>query len=242
MNPLLDIENLRLERDSREIFSIEKLVVERGDTLAIVGPNGAGKTSLLLTLALLQDPTEGAIKFDGQIAQKSNALSLRRRMAVVFQESLLLNATVMSNLTTALRIRGASRKEAKMKAEKWLDRFGILPLARQPARFLSGGEAQRTSLARAFALEPELLFLDEPFAALDYPTCNALLNDLGELLRDMKMTTLFVTHDYTEIPYIADRAAVMYDRKIMKIGSIKEVFGERIMNRKACIPWEIPES
>jgi tungstate transport system ATP-binding protein len=78
---------------------------------------------------------------------------------------------------------------------KWLDRFGIFHLAGQPARSLSGGEAQRASLARAFALEPEVLFLDEPFSALDYPTREALLNDMGELLKTMNMTALFVTHD-----------------------------------------------
>lgn len=172
-------ENLVLRLGNQEIFRVDKLALARGEVLALVGPNGAGKTSLLLTLALLQKPTAGTVRFDGETANRHNLLALRRRLAVVFQEPLLLDTTVWGNVTTALRIRGVPRREANARAQKWLERFGIAHLARRPARHLSGGEAQRTSLARAFALEPEVLFLDEPFAALDLPTRNALLGELG---------------------------------------------------------------
>ena len=124
------------------------------------------------------------------------------------------------------------------RARYWLERLGIATLARQNARTLSGGEAQRTSLARAFVLQPEILFLDEPFASLDYPTRNMLLNDMGRILRDMNITTLFVTHDYTEIPLLAQRVAVMFDGKIMKCGSVSDIFGEEFLQRKTWTPWE----
>jgi tungstate transport system ATP-binding protein len=102
---------------------------------------------------------------------------------------------------------------------------------------LSGGEAQRTSLARAFALEPDLLFLDEPFGSLDYPTRNSLLNDLGKIVKQMNMTALFVTHDYSEIPFLAEKTAVMYEGRIKKCGSNQEVFGRDYFQRNFWSPW-----
>lgn len=230
-------ENLVLRLGNQEIFRVDKLALARGEVLALVGPNGAGKTSLLLTLALLQKPTAGTVRFDGETANRHNLLALRRRLAVVFQEPLLLDTTVWGNVTTALRIRGIPRREANARAQKWLERFGIAHLARRPARHLSGGEAQRTSLARAFALEPEVLFLDEPFAALDLPTRNALLGELGGLLREAGVTALFVTHDYAEIPYVAERVAVMYGGRIVKNGTVREVFGEELLAQKVWVPW-----
>ena len=235
---MLRAENLRLDLGGREIFNIDELVIHKGEVLALIGPNGAGKSSLLLTLALLQVPTDGAIRIDGEAAGNGNVLRLRRRMAVVFQDALLLDFTVQQNIMTALRIRGVPRRDAAERMNQWLERFGIAHLARRPARVLSGGEAQRASLARAFALEPEVLFLDEPFAALDYPTRKSLLTELEDLLPDMSMTTLFVTHDYTEIPYLAKRVAVLYEGKILKEGSLNEVFGEDILKRSLWVPWE----
>lgn len=235
---MLRVENLRLERGGREILRIHDLTIHKGEVLALVGPNGAGKSSLLLTLALLQQPTGGAIRIGDEAASNGNTLRLRRRMAVVFQEALLLDFTVQQNIMAALRIRGIPHQDAAKRTAQWLERFGISQLAHRPARVLSGGEAQRTSLARAFALEPEILLLDEPFAALDYPTRKSLLNELGQLLSDMSMTALFVTHDYTEIPYLAQRVAVLYEGKILKDGSLNEVFGEEILKRSLWAPWE----
>jgi tungstate transport system ATP-binding protein len=217
---------------------VPNFVLNKGEVTALIGPNGAGKTSLLLTLALLQPPTAGVIHFDGQIVNDGNILMSRRRMAVVFQDSLLFDMSVMGNLTLALRVRGFSRREAEQRAKRWLHQFGVADMARRPARSLSGGEAQRTSLARAFSLEPQLLFLDEPFAALDYPTRNALLNELGQALSSMNTTALFVTHDYTEIPYLAQNTAVIYGGKIVKYGGVRDVFGDEIFERKAWLPWE----
>ncbi|MEW6181769.1 MAG: ATP-binding cassette domain-containing protein [Bacillota bacterium] len=239
MKALLEAENLRLTISGREVFAVDSLTLRKGEVLALVGPNGAGKTSLLLTLAHLQPPTSGTVRFDGRTVRNGNSLALRRRTAVVFQESLLLNTTVLGNITTPLRIKGVPRREAEARASKWLEYFGISSLARRPARRVSGGEAQRVSLARAFALEPEVLFLDEPFAALDYPTRNALLKELGGLLKETGTTTLFVTHDYTEIPYLAGRVAVILGGRIIKEGTMEEVFGGEIRERMSWVPWDM---
>jgi tungstate transport system ATP-binding protein len=158
-------------------------------------------------------------------------------MAVVFQESLLLDMSVLGNITTALRIRKVPRKAALARAHKWLDLFGIWHIASQQARLLSGGEAQRANLARAFALEPDLLFLDEPFASLDYPTRNSLLSDLGKILKRLNTTALFVTHDYTEIPYLAEKTAVMFEGRIKKCGANEEIFGQDFCQRNWWSPW-----
>lgn len=239
LETMLQAEGLRLELGGREIFHIDDLAIRRGEVLALVGPNGAGKSSLLLTLALLQAPAAGTIRIGGETANNGNKVMLRRKMAVVFQQALLLDLTVRQNITAALRIRRVPRRNAAERLNRWLERFGISHLAQRPARLLSGGEAQRASLARAFALEPEVLLLDEPFASLDYPTRKSLLSTMGQLLSEMRMTTLFVTHDYTEIPYLAQRVAVLHEGRILKDGSLDEVFGEGIKQRSLWAPWEV---
>ncbi len=239
LEPLLLAKNLLRVNSTTEIFRVDSFSLMRGERVALVGPNGAGKTSLLLTLALLVPPTSGTIEFDGAIAAPGNLLALRRRMAVVFQESTLLDMTVGSNLATALRIRNVARGESHARVEKWLEVFGVAHLKGRQARSLSGGEAQRVSLARAFALEPDLLFLDEPFASLDYPTRNSLLEDLGQVINEMGMTTLFVTHDYTEIPHLAEKTAVMFKGQIIKAGSNREILGDDYLERRCRVPWEM---
>jgi tungstate transport system ATP-binding protein len=239
LEALLEVENLRLTINGRQIFKVDSLSLAEGEVLALVGPNGAGKTSLLLTLSQLQKPTAGIIRFKGEPVNSGNVLAIRRQTAVVFQEALLLNTTVQGNITTALRIRGVPRREAASRAQKWMEYFGIEHLAHFPARLVSGGEAQRACLARAFALEPEVLFLDEPFGALDYPTRNALLKELGGLLKETRTTTFFVTHDYTEIPHLAGRVAVMFDGRTIREGKTEELLGSEILERISWVPWEL---
>ncbi len=239
MTPKLQAKNLRLAISGREILNIENFMLKNGEVIALIGPNGCGKSSLLKALALIDPPAAGVIYFNGHPVYPGGDMpGARRRMALVFQEALLFDTSVYRNIMIALRIRGVTGKTASERARKWLDRFGILHLARRSARKLSGGEAQRANLARAFALEPEVLFLDEPFSALDYPTRKTLLNEMGKLLKDMKMTTLFVTHDYTEIPYLASNVNVMFEGKIKKSGTVQTIFGEEIFEKRMLTPWE----
>lgn len=234
----LTAEELLLVRDRKRIFYIEQFALREGEVVALVGPNGAGKTSLLLTLALLQKPTEGKIRLNGTPVNGRNALHLRRQMAVVFQEPLLMDTTVLGNVMTGLRIRGVPKDEARRRAEEWLERLGISHLAQRSALRLSGGEAQRVNLARAFALEPRILFMDEPFSSLDYPTRTALLEEIGAILKETRITTLFVTHDYTEIPFLAQRVAVMLNGRLIKTGTVSEVLGTESIPKRIKAPWE----
>jgi len=181
---------------------------------------------LLLCLALLLKPATGTISYKGvQIVNPEQVLQLRRKLAMVFQESLLLNNTVWDNVTLGLRLRGIRGHEAASRTQKWLERFSIAHLARRQARTLSGGEAKRVSLARAFVLQPEVLFLDEPFNNLDSPTRQALLEDFESVLRETKVTTVMVTHDRNEALALADRVVMLMKGSISQLGTPAEVFG-----------------
>ena len=142
---------------------------------------------------------------------------------MVFQEPLLFDTTVFENVASGLKIRGMKGQDVQRIAMEQLDRFGIGHLSRRSARKISGGEAQRTSLARAFALQPEILLLDEPFASLDPPTRESLIEDLEGILRQTKTTTLFATHDRQDALRLSDRIAIMNNGKILQIGSPEEV-------------------
>ena len=142
---------------------------------------------------------------------------------MVFQEPLLFDTTVFNNVASGLRIRGMKRGEIRDRAMEQLERFGISHLNDRSARTLSGGEAQRTSLARAFAIQPEILFLDEPFASLDPPSRDSLIEDLEGILRQTRTTTIFATHDRLEALRLSDRIAVMNGGKILQVGTPREV-------------------
>jgi tungstate transport system ATP-binding protein len=221
---LLEAKDLSVTYGDRRILAIPSLRVMKDEVLAIVGPNGSGKTTLVLCMSLLLRPTTGSIFYNGVAATARDKTRMRRDFAVVFQEPLLLSTSVMDNVTLALRLRGLDRQEARRRGLDWLERFGIAHLASRHARTLSGGEAQRASLARAFALQPKILFLDEPFAALDSATRMSLLEDLSAILKSTGTTALLVTHNHDEALLLADRMAVLIAGAIHQIGSPLEAF------------------
>jgi len=211
---------------ARTVLEVDRLGVRSGGVLTIVGHNGAGKSTLLRVLALLEIPTRGTVSFAGVPVQyrPPTLLTLRRRMASVFQAPLLCNTTVFGNVAMGLRFRGLPPREVERRVRPWLERFGIAHMASRPARTLSGGEAQRTSLARAFVLEPDVLFLDEPFGALDAPTREGLLLDLASVLRESAVTTVFVTHDRSEALMMGDRVAVVMQGRVVQVDAPDRVF------------------
>jgi tungstate transport system ATP-binding protein len=219
----LELRDVAVDRARRRVLEVPSLDVLPGEVLAVVGPNGAGKSTLVQVMALLERPARGEVLFDGEKVGR-NVLPYRRRMAVVFQEPLLLDTSVESNVRSGLALRGVPAAEQKRRAAQWLERFGIAHLGPRSARTLSGGEAQRTSLARALVLEPEVLILDEPFAALDAPTRAALIDDLDRVLGASPVTTVFVTHDRGEALRLGDRVAVLMEGRVRQIGSPSDVF------------------
>lgn len=220
---MLEVKDIVLNRAGKNILRIDRFGIKEGERVALIGPNGAGKSTLLKVLALLEKPAAGSIFFRGQRVTGTNTLAVRRRMAVVFQEPLLLNTSVYNNVAQGLKFRGLSRVDTERRVNHWLDRLGINPLRHRTPLYLSGGEAQRVNLARAFVLDPEVLFLDEPFSALDFPTRVDLLEQLGELLVNTRTTAVFVTHDFTEIPYLTDHVAVIDGGSVVYEGGIKDI-------------------
>lgn len=233
-SPLLRAQNLCVVANSRTLLSVPLLEINRGEVLAIIGPNGAGKSTLLQALACLREPTSGVLQFDEQTVNLHRPpLTFRRRLAVVFQEPLLFDTTVYENVASGLKLRGVARAAAHERVRRWLEQLSITQLGQRQARTLSGGEAQRTSLARALALDPELLLLDEPFSALDPLTRESLLETFHRLQRQTRVTTLFVTHDRLEALRLGDRVAVMDEGCIVQIGAPEEVFGQPISEKVA---------
>lgn len=207
--------NLSWQINNKTILENINFVLSPGECLGLIGPNGSGKSSLLKILALLEPPSSGDIWFQGQHIPHKVSLDIRRRIAIVFQEALLLDTSVWENIAIGLKIRRISKSEIKNRVTYWLEQFGIAHLAKQPARSLSGGEAQRVSLARAFVLEPDILFLDEPFSALDAPTKEALRTDLAQIFRTTKVTTVLVSHDFDDIQRLAQRTVLLIQGKVV---------------------------
>lgn len=224
---LLKAEGIHVKRGGMLVLDIPVLDIFTGQVLALIGPNGAGKSTLLLTLAGLLKPAHGSLRFRGERVG-NGGFDYRRHIAMVFQEPLLFDTTVFENVATGLKIRGVGREEIARTVPEYLERFGVGHLAKRSARKLSGGEAQRTSLARAFVTKPEIVFLDEPFSSLDPPTREALTGDLERILRETRTTAVASTHDQTEALRLGDRIAVINAGRIAQIGPAAEV-----MNRPA---------
>jgi len=218
---MLEARDLTAYRGDRAVAHAASIDLAEGEHLALLGPNGAGKSSLVLGLATLIR-TGGDLRYRG--VPLRDAPAYRRRIAVVFQRPLLLDRSVRENAALGLALRGIGRRERDARAETELSRLGVGQLADRPATGLSGGEAQRVSIARALAIDPEILFLDEPFSALDAPTRESLIADLAHVLRDRGVTTVMVTHDRDEALSLADRIGVMMKGELRQLDAAETVF------------------
>lgn len=224
MEEILRLEDVEIVKSNKTILTIDEFVLRQGDRLALIGPNGAGKSTLLKTLCLLEKPSHGKVYFQGnEINFKENLLPFIRQMSAIFQNPVLLGMTVFDNVALGLKFRRLSKWEIIKNTNYWLKRLGIYHLKDQYAKTLSGGEAQRLAIARSLCYNPKVIFLDEPFSALDAPTREKLLAEFKEILDTTGITAVFVTHDFTEIPYIATKAAVLFSGKIKQTGSSDEV-------------------
>jgi tungstate transport system ATP-binding protein len=226
MSSFLEVENLRIWRGGVQVLDLPRFSVAAEEKVAVVGPNGAGKSSLLLGLACLLRRESGTISFQGEQVLKHAETAYRRKIAMVFQEPLLFDTTVLDNVAEGLRIRGKGRGEARDIARDSLELFKVGHLTGRSAHKLSGGEAQRVSLARAFAVRPELLLMDEPFSSLDLPTRIMLAEDLGRILHESGTAAIIATHDRIEAFHVVDRLIVMDGGKIIQEGTPKEVIAQ----------------
>lgn len=205
------------------LLDISQIEVRGGEILSVLGPNGAGKSTLLRVLAMLQTPDSGAIRFLGQSGSAAEKL-MRRHSAFVFQRPHLWAGTVRSNIELGLRLRSQESEQRRLLAEAAAAQLGIDDLLDRDARALSGGEAQRVAVARAMALDPDVLFLDEPASNLDAMARSALIEDLEHVARDGSHATVLATHDRADAFSLADRVIVMRDGRIVQSGRPEDLF------------------
>jgi tungstate transport system ATP-binding protein len=227
--PILELLDLKVERGGRQVLDIPSFRLDDGEFVALIGPNGSGKSTLLLSAMGLLERASGRVLYRGEEVEPGpGAIRARRRMAMILQEPLLFDATVYENVAAGLRIRGVDRGETGRRVLSYLERFRLADMAGRSARKLSGGEARRVSLARALAVEPEVVLLDEPFANLDLPTRQAITDDLEKTIRDGRMAAILVTHDQGEALRLSDRIVVMQAGRVVQSGAPPVVMNEPV--------------
>lgn len=220
----INLKDIIYKKNTHEILNIDELKINNGKTIGMMGPNGAGKSTLVKIMALLEPPTKGQLYMDGQAIDLQNPpLHVRRKFSIALQQSLLFDTTVFHNVAIGLKLRKCSKKYIEERVSYWLEMFQISHLEKKHATHLSGGEAQRVNLARAMAINPDILFLDEPFSALDFPTKIQLLSDLKNIIEEMQLTTIFVSHDLMEIKYIADQLIIIMNGQVKQVGATNDV-------------------
>lgn len=204
----LEVRDLRLEVDGRKLIDGINLSLEGGRLTVVMGPNGAGKSLLLRLLHGLLEPDSGDIRFAG--APMSAAI--RKRQGMVFQRPVLLRRSVAANIDFALELRGGASRERRDALLEWV---GLKERASQPARLLSGGEQQRLALVRALALQPEILFLDEPTASLD-PASVLTIEQVVRAAYGNGTKIVFVTHDLAQARRLADDVVFLHRGQVLE--------------------------
>ncbi len=234
---LLEAENLVKEFPARRgkvhAVSDVSLCIYRGETLALVGESGCGKSTLGRMLLRLIEPTSGRLRYDGQnlLALKPEKMrEMRRRMQIIFQDpyaSLNPRMSIGRIIEEPLLTHkiGENRQERQSIVHSLMDKVGIRPefYSRYPHQF-SGGQRQRVGIARALALNPELIVCDEPVSALDVSIQAQILNLLRDLQKELGLTYLFISHDLGVVRYISDRVCVMFLGRLCEIGGTKELY------------------
>jgi molybdate transport system ATP-binding protein len=205
-----------------------RLAIAAGEVVALLGPNGAGKTTALRALAGLTPLTAGRISVAGRVLDHPGGRTWtppeRRPTSVVFQDYLLFpHLTALDNVAFGPRSQGATHRDARSLAARWLDRVGLAEHARRKPRQLSGGQAQRVALARALVLDPLLLLLDEPLAALDARSRLETRAELHRHLDEHPGATLLVTHDPLDALVLADRLVIIEDGRVVQEGDAATV-------------------
>ena len=228
-NVLISVEHLVKEYNHGAVHALNdcNLRIHRGEVVAIIGPSGSGKSTLLRSLNLLEEPTSGAIFFDGvDLADKSvNIDKHRQKMGMVFQHfNLFPHKTVMQNITLApVTLKKKSSAEAEAQARVLLERIGLADKADEFPNMLSGGQKQRIAIVRALAMDPEVMLFDEPTSALDPEMVGEVLDLMRDLAKD-GMTMAVVTHEMGFAREVADRVVFMADGRILEEGTPSDLF------------------
>ena len=198
--------------------------VDKGDLIGLLGPSGCGKSTLLRMLAGLEEPDEGTVTFDGR--SLDGTAPQQRGFGLMFQDlALFPHMDVSGNVSFGLRMQGMARSEVQARVEELLDLVELADYAKRKVHELSGGERQRVALARSLAPAPSLLMLDEPLGSLDRALRDSLQSQVRGILKDVGVTSIYVTHDRDEAFAMADRLVFMNRGRIVQTGTPEEVVG-----------------
>ncbi|HSJ57811.1 MAG TPA: phosphate ABC transporter ATP-binding protein [Anaerolineae bacterium] len=219
--PILRTKDLGRAVNGTRLVEGVTIAIERRQVVAIVGPSGAGKSSLLRLLNRLDEPTSGTVYLDGHDYRELEPQALRRRVGMVMQTANLFPGTVERNIRFGPRQRGEELAEADV--EELLARVELAGYARRDVSRLSGGEAQRVSIARTLANSPEVLLLDEPTSSLDAQTEREVEDLMCEIVHGQGLTCLIVTHDIAQAHRLASHALLLQDGRLVGFGPVEEV-------------------
>ena len=226
---MIDVKNLHKAYGDHEVLKGVNEHIEKGEKVVVIGPSGSGKSTFLRCLNLLEEPTSGEIIFEGQnITSKQTDINLvRRRMGMVFQQfNLFPHLTVKENIKLApVKLKIMSDEEADKRALELLARVGLPDKADSYPAQLSGGQQQRIAIARALAMNPDVMLFDEPTSALDPELTGEILKVIKELAKE-KMTMVIVTHEMAFARDVANHVIFMDDGYIVEEGTPEEVFGQ----------------
>jgi len=231
----IEVRNLTKAYEGRRVLQVERFALARGAIAAVVGPNGSGKTTLLSVLALLEPATTGEITLMGRPVGRRNRDALRRRVVMVHEEPWMFAATALGNVAYGLSARGVGRREARRRAAAALDAVGMAEAAERPARRLSAGQRRRVALARALAVEPEVLLLDEPLAGVDAQHAGVIERALARFPRQGR-SVMLATHRLAAAYRLADRCVGLVAGRLTETpldnhfaGTVVERDGEPVM-------------
>jgi len=224
------ISDVRFARSAAFQLSIGELAVGAGEIMCLLGPTGAGKSTLLSLLAGLASAENGTIVFDGQPFRESAPIELRRQLTLVFQRPLMLSGTVRKNVEYGLRLRGLADHQ---RVDELLEEMQLAPLANRRADALSGGETQLVAIARALAIQPRLLLLDEPTASLDPARVAIVERVVRAAATERGMAVVWATHNLFQARRVADRVALVLEGRLVEAGRTHEFFEQPRDSRTA---------
>lgn len=224
MTPAYELTGIRHCYGERCVVDIPDLEINTGEIFGIVGPSGAGKSTLLRLLNFLEVPTEGQIRYRGNLLASDVSLEIRREITTVFQRPMLLRRSVAANVRIGQRIRGPVPKDDTV--DRWLDRLGLGGVAEAPVRTLSAGEAQRVALARALVVSPLVLLLDEPTGNLDPYNVGLIEEIIRTDCAERGTTIVIVTHDPFQARRLANRTGLMIGGAIVEVAETKRFFSD----------------
>jgi molybdopterin-binding protein len=223
MNVMAELDNVTKMYGKITALNGISLNIPRGEIFTLIGPNGSGKTTLLKILACIEKSTKGKVYFEGKLVEERSMPEFRLKSTMVFQKTVLFNATAYENIAYGLKLRGFSKEEMNERVKSVLKLVKLEGCEKRPAKKLSGGEQQRVSLARALALRTELLLLDEPMANLDQRNASIIEAAISQIRQETNTTIILATHNMIQVETLSEKVALINNGKLIHVGKTREI-------------------